>query len=928
MLIAFIMLPWICCFSVDAEPAEINPPAAQQTRITGNGNDYGAYYSTIENWEYSTESIEAENPQTDDFEVGDTMSFQVTIPEGSLYEIHLEYRCKKEQNIIMEMKIDEMVPFSQAERLTFPAYWVNGELKTDKKGNEYVPEQLLYRETVVAKAQDYTGRYENPYLFGLSAGEHTITLTVVQGVFELYKLILSAPEQPQPYQAVQTHKPATREVIVIEGESASLKNDRSLIPMSDASSPMVNPSSPVTTKLNYIGGSNWKTPCSAVSWTFTVETEGYYSIGFHYRQNRLLNGISYRHLTIDGQTPFEQARRIKFKYDPKWKYMTYSDGKEPYLIYLSKGKHILTLTATAGAMSEIYSLMQDVTMLMGDLYVDITMVVGETVDIYRSYELFNQIPKFNERLEQAIQELEGIINKLEALQEQNSGSTVSNLRNAVRVIRQMRENPYSAHRYKSSFYDSYTNLSALMADMVNTPLDIDRIILTGSDAEPKGIKVSLFEKIKFFFKRLISTFSSDYNAFSGGESQEPLTIWVNWGRDQAQTLNALIQDGFVRDYGIGVNISVVNASLIQGILAGDGPDCLLHMARTEPVNFAMRGALQDLSQFEDLEKVLKRFNKGAAVPYTYNGKVYALPDTQSFYMMFIRTDIFKSLGLEIPETWDDYIDIATILQRNNLQAYLPYTQITNSGTVNTGVGGLTIYPTLLIQNGLELYNSEHTASMLTGISQIRVFNKWVSWHTKYKIPTVMDFYNRFRIGIAPIGIAPYTLYTQLKAAAPEIDGRWTMTQIPGTKREDGTVNHSSAGSGTGCAITILSKKPDNAWKFLKWWTSEDTQLKYSNSLESLLGPLGRAANSNISALSKMDWDPEILKEILNQLNQLVEIPEVPGGYYTARAIDQAFWSVVEQNKNPTEMLTKWGAVVDREIARKRAEYIDVGSSSK
>ena len=235
-----------------------------------------------------------------------------------------------------------------------------------------------------------------------------------------------------------------------------------------------------------------------------------------------------------------------------------------------------------------------------------------------------------------------------------------------------------------------------------------------------------------------------------------------------------------------------------------------------------------------------------------------------------------------PETWDDYIDIATILQRNNLQAYLPYTQITNSGTVNTGVGGLTIYPTLLIQNGLELYNSEHTASMLTGISQIRVFNKWVSWHTKYKIPTVMDFYNRFRIGIAPIGIAPYTLYTQLKAAAPEIDGRWTMTQIPGTKREDGTVNHSSAGSGTGCAITILSKKPDNAWKFLKWWTSEDTQLKYSNSLESLLGPLGRAANSNISALSKMDWDPEILKEILNQLNQLVEIPEVPGGYYTAR----------------------------------------------
>ena len=206
--------------------------------------------------------------------------------------------------------------------------------------------------------------------------------------------------------------------------------------------------------------------------------------------------------------------------------------------------------------------------------------------------------------------------------------------------------------------------------------------------------------------------------------------------------------------------------------------------------------------------------------------------------------------------------------------------------------------------------------------QIRVFTEWAELYTKYKAPVTMNFYNRFRIGSAPLGVAPYTLYTELKAAAPEIDGRWIATLIPGTLREDGSVDHTSAGSGAGCAITKLSKHPEDAWKFLKWWTSADTQLKYSESLESLLGPLGRVASANIEALNRMIWDVQMLDNLNRQLDNVVQIPEVPGGYYTARGIDQVFWNVVEQNENPTDMMLKWGVVVDSEIERKRQEFAE------
>ena len=59
-----------------------------------------------------------------------------------------------------------------------------------------------------------------------------------------------------------------------------------------------------------------------------------------------------------------------------------------------------------------------------------------------------------------------------------------------------------------------------------------------------------------------------------------------------------------------------------------------------------------------------------------------------------------------------------------------------------------------------------------------------------------------------------------------------------------------------------------------------------------------------------------------QLSAVRQIPEIPGGYYLARGVDQVFWNVVEQNANPTDAALSWGAVVDGEITRKLREYAD------
>ena len=923
LLLTCAVLLSFACSAVYAQPTAENadPLEKKENRVSVSAEkDYNDYlYTCTYNPGKQEVILSAEETVLSKDTV---LPYVITVPEDGLYELKLSYGCLSTEDVVLSLLIDGAVPFSEADALEFPMYWINDPEdagKCDKEGNEFAPGQILYDGEVSVVARNYTGSQEHPYRFALAAGEHTVELRVKKGSCLLKTVAFSAPENAASYVDPSATKVDVAP-IVIEGESAQLKNDRTLIPLSNQSSVKLSPNHPTIGKLNYIGGSNSGTPGSELTWSFHVEQEGYYSLGYSFRQNTAIGSVAYRHLLIDGKTPFKEAERIPFKYADGWQYSSFSKDKVPYYFYLSSGDHTLTLRTTPGAIAEIYADMQKAVAGIGDLYVDITKIVGETVDANRSYELFKQIPNFNGKLEDIIAVLEATTEKLEELQEVNSGSTVSTIRNAVRIIRLMHDNPYSAHRHKASFYDSYTNLSALMSTMTSMPIDIDRIFFIGYGDDIRPAKVSFWKSLEFTFTRFISSFFNDYRT-AGDSQDEGLTVWVNWGRDQAKALSNLIQDSFVREHNIDVDISIVNASLVQAIIAGKGPDVLLQMSRTEPVDLAMRGALVDLSEFSDFETVLNRFTDGSTVPYQFNDGVYALPDTQNFFMLFARTDILDKMGIAIPRTWDEFINATTLLQRNNLQVSLPYAQITGSGTVNAGVGGLSLYPTLLIQNGMELYNEQGTACLLAETPQIQVFADYTNWYTKYKILTTTDFFNRFRVGSAPLGVSSYTLYVQLQAAAPEIAGRWVVAPLPGTMKADGTVNNQSAGSGTGCAITKISNNPEGAWKFLKWWTSKETQLTYSNTLESVLGPLGRVNTSNLEALASMEWDDEMYALIDEQHHKVVEIPEIPGGYYTARGIDQVYWGVVEQGGKVAELMKKWGVIVNGEITRKRDEYV-------
>lgn len=851
-----------------------------------------------------------------------SVSWRFEIQNAGFYNLLLVYLpLKSGTNMDYGLLIDGAVPFDGADNLIFTRDWVDAadHPDCDELGNETAPEQIETGEYVTRRATDSTGAAPEPYCFALSAGVHTVTLVGKGYAAAVAELALVAPEKTQPYKTVSQGYTVTEdaavEPIVIHAEQAYLKSDKSLIPLSANGNAGMYPSDPHLTKLNCIGASNWNAPGQTITWKFEVKKAGYYSFGARYKQNELVGGESWRRLKIDGETPFDEAKELRFPYGTGWQEYLFGDGENPYYIYLDEGNHTLSLEVTLGEFSEFYSRLSKVLTALGDMYLKIVMITGETVDVNRDYELFTQIPTFTEVLSDASAELGAISAEMQSLSGNGNQYTAA-INNMKRIIDRMLDAKYIAHIYVKDYYTNYTTLCSWLDEMRKMPLALDEMQLVYAGCQIDWQQPGFFQRLIFGAQRLLYSYTEDYRSESSDEDRVTLKLWVNWGRDQAMALDSMIRDSFTAETGIDVELQIVNNSLINGLLANNFPDLQLNLSRTDPVNFGMRGALLDLTEFSDYEQILERFADGADVPYWYNGALYALPDTQTFFCLFYRKDVFAQLGLQVPKTWEDFLYCATLIQRYNMSVYVPYTQIAASTTVNAGIGSLHLYPTLMLQNGLSLYNEKQNATDLLSEKGLAVFEEWTAMYTDYGYLKEADFYNRFRNGSMPMGIAPYSTYMTIYSAAPEIKDRWSVANVPGTA--DG--NNFVAGSGTGCAIVKRSAHHAEAWEFLKWWTSAETQTRFSNHVESILGPLGRIATSNVEAFQKLSWNPDDLEKLLAQWETVREVPEVPGSYYLSRAVDQAFWSVINDNVNPKDAVTEWSKTADSEIARKIKEY--------
>ncbi len=893
-------------------------------------------------------------------------TWTVNVPVSGLYAIDWSFyaitelngvKISKAADIERTLRINGEVPYTEVRNLLMTKTWVDVlesnqittdnygnivdiEYDVDAAGNERRPSKVeapVWSDYTVC---DPTGYYNGEFYFYLEAGENTITLEAQKEPVAISAITLRARESLMTYEEYLAyhrdlgHTVAPKDVSVyLEAEYASATSSSTIYGQNDSTSAITSPQHPSYSLINDIGGRNgsynWSSVGQWIEWTINVPADGFYTINARFLASALEGLFVSRRLYIDGEIPFEEANNLEFLYDKGWQGGSFTDGSKdengdlvPLQFYFSEGEHTFRLEVNYGNLGALIAEVRDCVTRINEIYITILQISGTDPDPYMDYTYYKRIPDEIAEMNVLAKRLYAVSEQIMEISDGKSSSATATIENVARVLETMAKDSERQIAKNFAALKSYIgNLGTWLNDVGQQALILDYFTIQPVGGElPKGdgnfLQSAWFEIQKFFY-----SFIRDNSAMGSVEASEGVTkidVWTTVSREYAQIIRSIVDEEFSRDYpDIAVNLKLVTAgTLLPATLSGVGPDVMMDVASADCVNYAVRGAVLDVSKYEGFDELYTYFHESAWTPVTValdstEGEiaVYGVPEKQSFNVMFYRKDIFASLGLSVPNTWDEFNAIMPKLVSQNYIIGMPR--------------DLNTFNMFVYQNGGTLYtNGGTTISFDTDVT-LDAFTQLCDFFTTYRFPLTYDAANRFRSGEMPLFIGDYiTYFNQFNIFAPEIKGLWGFTTIPGTVQEDGTINKSVMA--TINSIVIMMDAADRgtdeaSFKFIKWWMGATVQGQYANELVALLGPAGKYATANMDAFSDMSWTASELKEIQNQFANLQAVPEMPGSYIIARNIEFAFLNVYNNDYVPSEALQDYTNTINAEFQRKRDE---------
>ncbi len=900
------------------------------------------------------------------------LTYQFEIKNPGFYSFEVEYMSSEASanNIERAVMVDGVYPYSETRSVSFVGTWVDEYDDRFERGfihdvndNEIKPTKVQYPTWSTRYVYDSTGYYGQPLKYYLSSGTHTVTINSNKESMIIKSVRVSAYEPQESYDSVvkgyeaNGYTSSAAEPKKIQAENAYRTSDKSIYAVNDRTSAGTEPQDASKVYLNNIGGTKWQSNGQWIEWEIDVPEDGLYKIATRFKQDTLAGMYVSRRLYIDGEVPFNEANSIAFNYDSDWQTQFLgsdvidADGnvtREPFEFYLTAGKHIIKMEVVLGGMADILREVDKSMTTINNYYLKIMMVTGPDPDIYRDYGFTTLMPDVMTGLVTEAERLYRISAELEEITGQKGEDSVL-LDKIALILNMMGTDNDDVAPNLSTLKDNIGSLGTWVMNSRSQPLSLDYIQICSADTTdtPKA-SVGFFASLVHEFKSFIMSFISDYNNLGAmdivSEDEDPVEVWMTAGRDQAQIIRSMLTD-FTAEENVPVNLKLVAAgSILPATLAGSGPDVSIQNTTDTCINYAIRNAVLDVTDMEGMDEVKTWFDESAMIPVTLYDRIYGLPETEVFNMLFVRLDIFAELDMEIPETWDDLYALLPVLQSNNLQAGFPSNLA--GATMLMYQKDEPMYKDAVSEEEMVAAGFKAEDAYLTRGMQINLdsntsldcFKEVCEYFTMYSFPLTFDFANRFRSGELPIAVTAYTAYNQLTIFAPEISGLWKITTLPGTATyavdEDGDyiydengerviekINKNSVATVT-CTMMMKGAIGDEerAWKFMKWWVSEDPQTTYGNELVTLLGPSGQYATANLNSLMKQPWSDEVLAALREQFDNLAVTPEMPGGYIITRYVNFAFLAAYNDDANPVEEMLSYIDTINAELSRKREEF--------
>ena len=155
----------------------------------------------------------------------------------------------------------------------------------------------------------------------------------------------------------------------------------------------------------------------------------------------------------------------------------------------------------------------------------------------------------------------------------------------------------------------------------------------------------------------------------GAYAGKTLVIWTFWDLSDTEAEHIAAFEaatGAKVDFVNRFSWEMYEPDLVKAIASGEGPDICYFMSEVIPA-WVMKGFLTPVSDYIDFEKINIELGIGTKEFYTFNGKLYTIPDFhEGSSKLYFRRDIFANASLKNPYemwldgewTWDAFVRLA------------------------------------------------------------------------------------------------------------------------------------------------------------------------------------------------------------------------------------------------------------------------------
>ncbi len=244
--------------------------------------------------------------------------------------------------------------------------------------------------------------------------------------------------------------------------------------------------------------------------------------------------------------------------------------------------------------------------------------------------------------------------------------------------------------------------------------------------------------------------------------------------------------------------------------AGSGPD-IVQLSSHDLPNYVINGRVQDITDY--VSGVEEKFTEASWAQAMVEGRVYGVPQGIGPSGMMYRTDIFEEHGVDVPETWDDFIEAGKALKEAD-----PDLRISNIASGEIGQWMQEVSQASASWYGIE---NETWKVSVNGPESVEIAERWQTLLDEDLVTTEQmwtpEYWSLVNQGkIATVSYAAW-FPLSLEENVADTAGSWRVAPMPTP------AGSNAQGDSGGAANVVLTgaEYPSAAAEFISWLNGSD-----------------------------------------------------------------------------------------------------------